>query len=322
MYPSMKFDSSAGDSSFESSDGSSCKRCGSPTATTILSIHATRALVLSRTDLLLPHKRFMDSISPEDSVEEDINTDVYTMKVGVDVATGIDIPDGMLMPDAVERLEQRELEARSLIAGRERASLLEQVESLERSNARLQGTVMRESARADRLVVELVGSISISVNQIPHYGLNNMTITRFGMTLKAIEELVYQRVEEALDAYEATRAANALEAKNQSQNGSNNDNGNDGDRNGRDGNGGNGNPNEDNRGARPVAREYTYQDFMKCQPLKFKGTKGVVRTIRADAAFAMSWRELMKLMAEVFQELTMMCTKMVPEEEDRAEEFI
>ncbi|GJT98205.1 reverse transcriptase domain-containing protein [Tanacetum coccineum] len=76
------------------------------------------------------------------------------------------------------------------------------------------------------------------------------------------------------------------------------------------------------------------------------------RTIRAEAAFAMSWRELMKLMTEVycprneiqkmesellnltvknndlaaytqrFQELTMMCTKMVPEEEDRVEKFI
>ncbi|GJZ80457.1 hypothetical protein Tco_0645451 [Tanacetum coccineum] len=103
---------------------------------------------------------------------------------------------------------------------------------------------------------------------------------------------------------------------------------------------------------------------MKCQPLNFKGTKGVVRlirwfekmetvfhitnfpekyqvkyapytlsnsaltwwnshkrTIRTDVAFAMSWRELMKLMVE-FQELTMMCTKMVPEEEDRVEKFI
>ncbi|GJS37891.1 putative reverse transcriptase domain-containing protein, partial [Tanacetum coccineum] len=78
----------------------------------------------------------------------------------------------------------------------------------------------------------------------------------------------------------------------------------------------------------------------------------VERTIGADAAFAMTWRELMKLMAEVyclrneiqkmeselwnltvknndlaaytqrFQELTMMCTKMVPEEEDQIEKFI
>ncbi|GKC19093.1 putative reverse transcriptase domain-containing protein, partial [Tanacetum coccineum] len=183
-----------------------------------------------------------------------------------------------------------------------------------------------------------------------------------------------RRVEEALAAYEATHAANALEADNQIQNGSDGDNGNGGNRNGGNGNGGNGNPNENGRGDRPVAREYTYQDFMKCQPLNFKGTEGVVglirwfekmetvfhisncpekyqvkyatctllnsaltwwnshkRTIGAEAAFSMSWRELMKLMAENndlaaytqrFQELTMMCTKMVPEEEDRVEKFI
>ncbi|GJW86671.1 putative reverse transcriptase domain-containing protein [Tanacetum coccineum] len=227
-----------------------------------------------------------------------------------------------------------------------------------------------------------------------------MTITRSGMTPEAIEELINRRVEEALAAHEATRAANALEAENQSQNGSDGDNGNGGNGdgengNGENGNGGNGNPNENGRGDRPVARECTYQDFMKCQPLNFKGTEGVVglirwfekmetvfhisncpeksqvkyatctllnsaltwwnshkRTIGTEAAFAMSWRELMKLMTEVycprneiqkmetelwnltvknndlaaytqrFQELTMMCTKMVLEEEDRVEKFI
>ncbi|GJV68908.1 putative reverse transcriptase domain-containing protein, partial [Tanacetum coccineum] len=76
------------------------------------------------------------------------------------------------------------------------------------------------------------------------------------------------------------------------------------------------------------------------------------RTIGTDAAFSMSWRELMKLMTEVycprseikkmetelwnltvkkldlaaytqrFQELTMLYTKMVPEEEDRVEWYI
>nr|GEW28335.1 putative reverse transcriptase domain-containing protein [Tanacetum cinerariifolium] len=104
----------------------------------------------------------------------------------------------------------------------------------------------------------------------------------------------------------------------------------------------NGNPNENDRGAMPVARECTYQDFMKCQPLNFKEMKGVVgltrwfekietvfhisncpqkyqvkyatftllnvaltwwnshkRTIGTDTAFAMSWREFMKLMVEV-----------------------
>ncbi|GKE15697.1 hypothetical protein Tco_1423274 [Tanacetum coccineum] len=162
------------------------------------------------------------------------------------------------------------------------------------------------------------------------------------MTPKAIEELVNRRVEEALAAYEATHATNALEAENQSQNGSDGDNGNGGNGNGRDGNGGNGNgnPNENNRDVRPVARECTYQDFMKCQPLNFKGTEGVVELIR--------WFEKMEIVSilaivqrntkltveftvknndlaayiQRFQELTMMCTKMVPEEEDRVEKFI
>ncbi|GJU12756.1 putative reverse transcriptase domain-containing protein [Tanacetum coccineum] len=151
------------------------------------------------------------------------------------------------------------------------------------------------------------------------------------------------------------RAANALETENQSQNGSDGDNRNGGNGNSRNGNGRNDNPYENGRGDRPVAREYTYQDFMKYQPLNFKGTEGVnshKRTIGTEAAFAMSWRELMKLMTEVycprneiqkmetelwnltvknndlptytqrFQELTMMCTKMVLEEEDRVEKFI
>ncbi|GKG47491.1 putative reverse transcriptase domain-containing protein, partial [Tanacetum coccineum] len=73
---------------------------------------------------------------------------------------------------------------------------------------------------------------------------------------------------------------------------------------------------------------------------------------KTEAAFAMSWRKLIKLMTEVycprneiqkmetelwnltvenndlaaytqiFQELTMMCTKRVPEEEDQVEKFI
>ncbi|GJR58662.1 hypothetical protein Tco_1500824 [Tanacetum coccineum] len=115
------------------------------------------------------------------------------------------------------------------------------------------------------------------------------------MTPEAIEELVNRRVEEALPAYKATRAANALEAESQSQNDSDGDNENGGNRDGGNGNGGNGNggngnsgngngrngnPNENDWGTRPVARECTYQDFMKCQPLNFKGMEGVVGLIK------------------------------------------
>ncbi|GKE59618.1 putative reverse transcriptase domain-containing protein [Tanacetum coccineum] len=145
----------------------------------------------------------------------------------------------------------------------------------------------------------------------------------------------------------------------------------------------------------PVARECTFQDFLKCKPHNFSGTEGVVgltrwfekmetvfnisncppkyqvkyatctlqdsaltwwnshkRTIGVEAAYAMNWVELMKLMTEVycprneiqkmetelwnltvkgndltaytqrFQELILLCTRMVPDEEDRVERFI
>ncbi|GKE74182.1 hypothetical protein Tco_1536223 [Tanacetum coccineum] len=91
-----------------------------------------------------------------------------------------------------------------------------------------------------------------------------MTITRSGMTSEAIEELINQRVAEALFVYEANRAAE-LAVESQSQNGDDDDNGNvggNGNRNGGgngDGNGGgngnrngggngNGNPNRNDRG--------------------------------------------------------------------------
>ncbi|GJZ16642.1 reverse transcriptase domain-containing protein [Tanacetum coccineum] len=185
MYPPTTSESSARDSSSESSAGPSRKRCRSPAATVTSFIHATRALVLSHADLLPPRKRFRDFISLEDSVKEDIDTDVLenikadatvvkddvkeevesndkgTMEVGVDVVARIDIPDGMLIPDVVEHLEQvkeglqdiyeyvieilfhriediktgqKELEARSLIADGERASLLNQCMRTRRSN--------------------------------------------------------------------------------------------------------------------------------------------------------------------------------------------
>nr|GEU49938.1 putative reverse transcriptase domain-containing protein [Tanacetum cinerariifolium] len=423
LYPPMISESSVGDSSSESYAGTSRRRCRSLDATMTSSTHTTKALVLSRADLLPPRTRFRDSISLEDSVEEDIDTDVledikadatavevavdWDVEVGIDAGIGmkvdvrIDIEDKVTRSSPVIEVEEglqdiydhvieiplrriedietrnKEFEARSMIAGGERASLLDQVASLKRSNARLRDTMMMERVRADR------------------FWRRNLTITRSGMTPKAIKELVNQRVEESLATYEATRAANALEDKKQSQNDSDDDNGNGGNVNGGNGNGENENPNENNRDARPVVRECTYQDFMKCQPLNFKGMEGVVglirwfekmeivfyisnypmkyqvkyatctllnsaltwwnshkRTIRTDAAFAMSWREFMKLMVKVycprneiqkmeselwnltvknndlaaytqrFQELTMMCTKMVPEEEDRVEKFI
>nr|GEU75725.1 hypothetical protein [Tanacetum cinerariifolium] len=171
--PNQTSESSAGDSSSESSTGPSRKRCRSPTATVTSPIHYTRALVPSRAAILPPRKRFWDSISREDSVEEDIDTDVLedyeayattvedevgdevessdrgTIEVGVDMDVGIDIPDGILMPDAVKHLEQ--LEAGQLIASGERAGLSDKTRSLEWENLKVRALLSMERDRVDSL---------------------------------------------------------------------------------------------------------------------------------------------------------------------------
>nr|GEW06714.1 hypothetical protein [Tanacetum cinerariifolium] len=105
MYPLMTSESSAGDSSSESSARPSRKRYRSPTATATSPVHSKRGLVPFRSDLLPSRKRFRDSISPGDSVEEDIDTNVLedikadatSVKVAIDmdVEVVIDIGIGM-----------------------------------------------------------------------------------------------------------------------------------------------------------------------------------------------------------------------------------
>nr|GFA24680.1 reverse transcriptase domain-containing protein [Tanacetum cinerariifolium] len=168
------------------------------------------------------------------------------------------------------------------------------------------------------------------------------------MTREAVNELIARRVAEALEARDAARnleplaeggdehggengedyeGGNGGEDENGKGNGGVNGNRNgggneNGDGNGNDNGDGNGNKggngyenhNVNFRGFRRVARECTYQDFLMCQPLNFKGTEGVVglirydltwwnthkRTIRIEAAYAMTWIELMKLMTKVY----------------------
>nr|GEX84490.1 hypothetical protein [Tanacetum cinerariifolium] len=334
MYPLTASESSAGDSSSESSAGPSCKRCRSPVPTVTSSIHSMRALVPSRANILPPHKRFNNSFSPKDSVKEDIDMDVLEdieadativeVAVDMDVEAGIDAGMWRLMLglmwrtrlrtrsspviEVLWRLEwiwmlglislmvclyptlwsvwsrlrrvcrismimleipllriedietaQRQLEVGQLI---ERAGLSNRTRSLEWENLKVRALLSIERDRVDCLRRHM----ALSQEEFRQ----NMNITRFGMTPEAIEELVNRCVEEALAAYEATGAANTLEAENQSQNDSDGDNGNgNGDNgNGKNRNGGNGNGRNENtngRGDRHVARECTYQDFMKCQ---------------------------------------------------------
>ncbi|GJX13858.1 putative reverse transcriptase domain-containing protein [Tanacetum coccineum] len=93
------------------------------------------------------------------------------------------------------------------------------------------------------------------------------------------------------------------------------------------------------RGSERVARECTYQDFMKCKPLYFKGTEGVVELTqwfeRMETVFRISNCSVENqikfstctLLAgtdvvkynQRFQELALLCVRMFPEESDKIE---
>nr|GEV09370.1 hypothetical protein [Tanacetum cinerariifolium] len=313
MYPPTTSKSSAGDSSSESSARPSRKRCRSLVATLTSFIYNTRALVPSRADLFLPLDRDVEArvdtcidieidvgVDVEDEVE---SSDRGTMEVGVDMVARIDIPDGMLMPNAVERSEQRA-----------------------RANSFWRRMRFMES----------------ELRQIRRFRYYDR------MRFRILETFAVGRLEH--DYHSICKGDNV--------------NG---------GNGGNGNPNENNSDARPVTRECTYQDFMKCQPLNFKGTEGIIRlirwfkkmetmfhisncpdkyqvkyatrtllnsaltwwnshkrTVKTYALFAMTWRELVKLMVEVYClrneiqkiEFELWNLTMVPEEEDQVERYI
>ncbi|GKF67498.1 putative reverse transcriptase domain-containing protein, partial [Tanacetum coccineum] len=131
--------------------------------------------------------------------------------------------------------------------------------------------------------------------------------------------MVNHRVAEEIEAREAARTLEPLNENGDEQEGENGGNGNGGNR-------GNGHRNENHGmnygGFMPVARECTFQDFLKCKPHNFSGTEGVVgltrwfekietdstltwwnshkRIIGVEAAYAMNWVKLMKLMTEVY----------------------
>nr|GEU73213.1 hypothetical protein [Tanacetum cinerariifolium] len=210
MYPPTTSESSAGDSSSESSAGPSYKRCRSPTATVTSSIHATRGLVLSHTDILLSRKTFRDSISPDDSVDEDINMDaledIKANATAVEVAVDRDIVTGLMQGycDWIDAGIGMEVDV----------------------GVDVDDEVEDEVKSSDR------GTMKVGVDVVIGIDIPN------GMLMADAVERLEQ---EALAAFKVARAANALEAKNQSKNGSNDDNGNGngGDGNGVDGNGGN-----------------------------------------------------------------------------------
>ncbi|GJT41870.1 putative reverse transcriptase domain-containing protein, partial [Tanacetum coccineum] len=321
---------------------------------------------------------------------------------GEDSSNSSGTRDGIVRIVGIETV-QRRLEADQLIARGQRVSMVERIGSLRLENLKVYAMLDIERDRVNSLQLHM-SLLQEEFRQVYRDRddtqgrlRRTMTNTRFDMTPAAIEEMINQHVDTALEARRVNRDLE-LGIGNDNEGDGNGDGTGNGTRNGNNGgNNGDGNENRNvnRRGDRPVAHECTYQDFMKCQPLGFKGTEGVVglirwsekmetvfhisncleryqvkyatctlldsaftwwnshkRTIGTNDAYVLSWRELLKLMTEVycprneiqkmetelwnflvknndmatynqsFQELTMICTKMVPEEEDRVEKFI
>ncbi|GKE12056.1 hypothetical protein Tco_1415607 [Tanacetum coccineum] len=149
------------------------------------------------------------------------------------------------------------------------------------------------------------------------------------MTDAAIKALIAQGVATALAEYEANRGN------------------------------GNGDDNHDSRSDRRTeraTRECTYSDFLKCQPLNFKGTEGVIGltqwlekmesvfhisncTVANQVKFATCtllgnaltwWNSHVKTVkgtdvvsyTQRFQELALMCGRIFPEESDEVEKYV
>ncbi|GKD61408.1 hypothetical protein Tco_1298917, partial [Tanacetum coccineum] len=147
---------------------------------------------------------------------------------------------------------QRRLEAGQLVASGERAGLAERVRSLGRENLRVRALLCIERDRVDSLC-------------------RHMTLS---------QEEFRQIRRDRDDTRGRLRRLESLVERNIGLGNGNNEGGNrNGNGNGNGGGNGNGNHNENDKDARLVVRECTYQDFMKCQPLNFKGTKGVVGLI-------------------------------------------
>ncbi|GJW16314.1 putative reverse transcriptase domain-containing protein [Tanacetum coccineum] len=124
-----------------------------------------------------------------------------------------------------------------------------------------------------------------------------MPITRQGMTSDAIEELIPQRVADALATYEANR--NTI-------NGNGNGNGN--------GSGSHSNGGSGSRRTVHTARGCMYKELLNCQPFNFKVNyvtctllsgaltwwNSHVRNVGHDAVYDMSWKDLMKMTTEAY----------------------
>ncbi|GKE38152.1 hypothetical protein Tco_1461557 [Tanacetum coccineum] len=243
----------------------------SPTTSIPSSTPVSRVIAPTHVDLLTPRKRFGYWSHTEDGLGMGVEiaaSDIKKakasaggmVKVEVDPRVGPvikeDVHDHVTADGAVEVIEtaQRQLEAGQLIASGERAGLDDRIRRLGRENLKVRALLSIERDRVDSL--------------------------RHHMALSQEEFCqIYRDCDDARRRFRRLESFVGSDDDNGNGGNGNGGNRNGGNRNGNHGDGGknrNGNPNENGRGAMPVTRVCTYQDFVKYQPLHFKGTEGVI----------------------------------------------
>ncbi|GJR00958.1 putative reverse transcriptase domain-containing protein [Tanacetum coccineum] len=305
--PSTRVASSRSLDSSSLSAGPSHKRCKSPTTLVPSSTLVSRSIAPTHAYLLPPHKRFRDSYSPEDRREDHMEISTVDVEavadLGIGDGVGAHTEDGIGMGVEVVASDIREDEEEFEVEASARGTMDIVVNPLVTGG-------ISEPTRGD--ASDLKGTLY----DIAHYMSEENLRVRALLCIERdrVDSLhhhmaLYQEefCQIRRDRDDAWRRLRRNGGGNGNRNGGGNENG---------------NPNRNDKGDMPVIRECTYQDFMKCQPFNFKGTKGVVRLIR--------WFEKMETVfyisncPEKYQvkELMKLMTEMIPEEEDRVEKFI
>ncbi|GJX52024.1 putative reverse transcriptase domain-containing protein [Tanacetum coccineum] len=301
------------------SAGPSRKRCRSPTTLVPSSTPISRSITPALVDLP-PRKGFRYSYSSEDSREEHMEIRTADAEAAADL--GISDGVGGHIEDSLETSEggTMEIEVDPLVTGRISEPTGGDAPDLEGTHydiAHYMSEVPRnkitefESAQRQLEAGQLVASRERAslAHRVRSLGRENLRIR-----IRRLNSLVERRL--GFHRNDQRRVAKGLETREANRNiglGNKNDEGGNGNGNGNgnEGGNGNGNHNENDRDDRPIVRECTYQDLMKCQSLNFKGTEGVVGLIRwfekMETVFHISncpkkyqVKELMKLMAEVY----------------------
>ncbi|GJV54896.1 hypothetical protein Tco_1455901 [Tanacetum coccineum] len=285
--------------SHSSSTGPSRERSRSPTTSVPISSPIPGALSPECADLLPPPNRirssdsvmdlkvslnesFKSSVPRETSLRVDIDVegsgkrhsehdiDLEEVKTSVrgTVEVKVDrVTHPVVSDDIPEPTQEGAVEgsgAHDCSEGQQSTVMLERISKLERDNTRLRGTLDVASQR-----VTLLQRRELRVHREMRQIRQALEARDAARNLEPLVEGGGEQEDKNGDDYEG---GNGNGGVNGNGNGGGNGNGND-NRNGNANGGGNG---YNFGGFMPVAQECTYQDFLKCQPLNFNRTEGVV----------------------------------------------